>query len=114
MDLTPEQIEELFTKEVPDVQICLHECRIKPVSVDVDGKTTYGYVARLMGHCADDKPMTIDFVTVETILQETMSRFIGAGMTAAFATALDTAVSTGSTDGLLAILATINFETEGN
>lgn len=89
MDLTPEQIEELFTREVPDVQICLHEMRITPLRLDIDGGTVQGYVARMLGHGADNEPMTIDFVTVETILQEVITRVADAGMTAAIIGVMD-------------------------
>lgn len=97
MDLTPEQIEELFLLEEPDVRICLHELRIKPILTNTGD---HGYIARMVGHGADGKPTTIDFLTVESTLQELSSRCIEAGMQAAFAAA----VESGDGDRLLSIL----------
>lgn len=106
MEITEEQYEALFTAEVPDVKICLHELRIQPVNVEIDGQSHIGYVARMVGHGADGKTMTVDFVATEAVLQETMSRFIEAGMMAAFSGAAQ-AASEGDTGPLLAILADV-------
>lgn len=110
MDLTPEQIEKLYQREVPDVKICLHEMRIQPMKlpIDNDGKP-YGYIARMVGHSADGKPMLIDFVTSEVVLQETMTRLIEAGMTAAFAEAMD-AANDGDPRAVIEILTIANDE----
>lgn len=113
MDLTPEQIEELFTREVPDMRICLHEVRIEPTKIEVDGEDRYGYIARMIGHGADGKPMTIDFVTTESVLQETCSRFVTAGMQAAFAGAMDEAMK-GDDTALIAILSSLTEEEAGS
>lgn len=113
MDLTPEQIEELFKRETPDVTICFHELRIQPVKLDIDGMNGYGYIARMRGHDNDNKPMIIDFVTGETVLQETMTRFIEAGTTVAFFGVMD-AVASGDTSALAALLSTLPEPTEEN
>jgi hypothetical protein len=106
MDLTPEQIEELFTLEVPNERLCLHEARIEPTKIEVDGENRYGYIARLIGHGADGKSMIIDFVTTESVLQETCTRFISAGMQAAMMAAMDDAKG-GDVTALVAILTTL-------
>lgn len=114
MNLTPEEFDALYTKEVPDVQICFHEVRIQPVKVDIDGGGGYGYIARMVGHGADGKPMTIDFVTTEPVLQETMSRFIEAGMISALNVAMDAATNGGDSSALLSILSILPDETTEN
>lgn len=104
MEITAEEYEKLFTAEVPDVKICLHELKIQPVGVEIDGDKHVGYIARLAGHGADGKPMTVDFVATEDVLQETMTRFIEAGMTAAFVRAMNDAEKTGDPSPALAML----------
>lgn len=109
MNVTPEQIEALFTRPNPDNHMCLHEFRIQPVALNIDGDNsrTYGYVARLMGHDADGKPIIIDVTTTEDVLQEMMNRMAQAGLAAAFASMLDVAADGNAADvspGLLAIL----------
>jgi hypothetical protein len=113
MDLTPEQIDELFTLEVPNEKICLHDLRIQPMKKEIDGETRYGYIARMVGHGADGSPMTIDFATTEDVLQETMTRFVEAGMMAAFAGAMDEAKK-GDDTALLAILAVVTEDEIGS
>ncbi len=104
MNISPEQLNEMFTRKVPDSKICLHELRIEPVGVEIDGDTEYGYVARLAGHDAEGKPLTIDFVTTEPILQEAMTRLVTAGMTAAFQRATQELTKTGDATALMGIL----------
>lgn len=106
MEITEEQYEKLFTADVPDVKICLHELRIQPMKVVIDDEDRTGYIARMVGHDASGKVQTVDFVTTEPVLQETMSRFIEAGMLAAFSGAAE-AASQGDSGPLLAILADV-------
>jgi hypothetical protein len=113
MDLTPDQIEELFVQETPDVQICLHEIRIQPVKLGIDGVNRCGYVARMLGHAADEKPMTIDFITTEPVLQETMTRILEAGMTAAFMNALTDSEESGDPTQAVALLVDLAVRTSG-
>ena len=113
MEITAEEYEKLFTAEVPDVKICLHELRIQPMGVEIDGENRVGYIARLTGHGADGKPMTVDFVATEDVLQETMTRFIEAGMTAAFVRAMNDAEKTGDAGPALAMLVDLSVMMAG-
>lgn len=83
MDMSPEQIDQLFTIEEPDVKLCLHDLRVHPLSVEVDGATEHGFIGRMVGHSAENQPVIIDFVATESVLQAAVGRIVDAGMSAA-------------------------------
>lgn len=105
MELTTEQIEELFSAEQPDVKICVHEFRIVPMKRNTEG-VEYGFIARMLAHDADGTVQTIDFVTTEPVLRDIIESCMEAGIVAT----VSKAIATGDTDEIVALLQNMTSE----